>query len=131
MLTPNGLFFAPGIRFRELQLDDPNALASALAKRSECWFLEPAAEVANHSPFAAGIILVCFIDSAAEFSGLRFVQWLIEAVPSTGNQDRRRGGKMIADSFEEDVRHGLVHHTRLNRGAEFSLDLATLGSLCP
>ena len=38
-------------------------------------------------------------------------------------QNPRRGDKAIADSFVEDVRHGLVHDARLNRGAEFSLDI--------
>ena len=125
MLTPDGLFFAPGIRFKALRVDDPQALADALAARAQCWFFAPASQVAPVSPFAAGIIVSCFIDAAAEFEGTTLAEWLREAVPATGDRDPRRGNKTIADSFEEDVRHGLVHHARLNRGAEFSLDLET------
>jgi hypothetical protein len=123
MLTPDGLFFAPGVRFRALRVDDPSALADALAARTRRWFFEPASKVAPESPFAAGIIVSCFIDAAAEFEGMTLGQWLREAVPSTAGGDPRRRNKAVADSFEEDVRHGLVHHARLNRGAERSLDL--------
>jgi hypothetical protein len=123
MLTPDGLFFAPGIRFKALRVDDPAALADALSARAHCWFFAPARQVASASPFAAGIIVSCFIDAAAEFEGTTLAEWLREAVPGTGDRDPRRENKTKADSFEEDVRHGLVHHARLNRGAEFSLDL--------
>jgi hypothetical protein len=123
MLTPDGLFFAPGIRFKALRVDDPSALADALAARTKRWFFEPATRVAPESPFAAGIIVSCFIDAAAEFEGMTLGEWLREAVPATADGDPRRRNKAVADSFEEDVRHGLVHHARLNRGAEFSLDL--------
>ena len=125
MLTPDGLFFAPGIRFKALRVDDPQALADALAARAQCWFFAPASQVAPVSPFAAGIIVSCFIDAAAEFEGTTLAEWLREAVPATGDRDPRRGNKTVADSFEGDVRRGLVHHARLNRGAEFSLDLET------
>lgn len=124
MLTPKGLFFAPGMRFKDLQLQDPCALADALAARAESWFFHPAATVATCSPFAAGIIVVCFIDAAAEFAGYEFVHWLEEAIPETRKGDPRRNDKSVAESFKEDVRHALVHHARLNRGAEFSLDLS-------
>lgn len=123
MLTPNGLFFAPGTRFKDLQIEDPGSFAGALAARADDWFFKPATTVATQSPFAAGIIVVCFIDAAAQLTNRDFVEWLAEAVPETANDDPRRTDRSIAESFKEDVRHGLVHHARLNRGAEFSLDL--------
>jgi hypothetical protein len=123
MLTPKGIFFAPHIRFNELNLKDAQALADALCARAERWFFGPAEDIAASSPFASGIVAVCFMDAAAEFEGTTMTQWLREAVPSTAQVDPRRSKKSIADSFEEDVRHGLVHHARLSRGAEFSLDL--------
>lgn len=133
MLTPNGLFFAPGVRFKSLDVNDASALADALAARAENWFFGPARCVATSSPFASGIIVACFIDAAAEFAGMKMAKWLCEAVPSSTEVDPRRDKRTIADSFEEDVRNGLVHHARLNRGAEFSLDLeqpmAVVGSV--
>lgn len=125
MRTPDGLFFAPGLRFKDLDLDDSTALADALDARARSWFLEPARRVAQMSPFASGVIICCFIDAAAEFEGIGIADWVRGVVAGTGRQDPRRTNKTIADSFEEDVRHGLVHHGRLNRGAEFSLDLET------
>lgn len=133
MRTPNGLFFAPGIRFKDLDLEDAHVFADALAVRADHWFFEPATSITQSSPFAAGIIVVCFVDAAAEFTGTTFVQWLQESVPSTAERDPRHTKKSVAESFEEDVRHGLVHHARLNRGAEFSLELeqpiAVIGSV--
>ena len=123
MLTPDGLFFAPGVRFKNLDVNDASALANALAARAQTWFFEPARCIATSSPFASGIIVACFIDAAAEFTGMKMTDWLCEAVPSSAERDPRRGKRTIADSFEEDVRNGLVHHARLNRGAEFSLAL--------
>ena len=54
---------------------------------------------------------------------MRYADWIRKAVPDSRRVDPRRTTKTIADSFKEDVRNGLVHHARLNRGAEFSLDL--------
>jgi hypothetical protein len=133
MLTPKGLFFAPNVRFKDLRVNDPNALADALAERAEHWFFRPARTIAGSSPFAAGIVVVCFVDAAAEFTGKDTVEWLHEAVPDSAGKDARRDQKTIAESFKEDVRNGLVHHARLNRGAEFSLDIeqpmAVVGSV--
>jgi len=126
MLTPKGLFFAPNVRFKDLRVNDPNALADALAERAEHWFFRPARTIAGSSPFAAGIVVVCFVDAAAEFTGKDTVEWLHEAVPDSAGKDARRDQKTIAESFKEDVRNGLVHHARLNRGAEFSLDIEQL-----
>lgn len=123
MLTPDGLFFAPGVRFKDLNVNDARALADALASRAQDWFFAPARCIAVPSPFASGIVVACFIDAAAEFAGMKMAQWLCDAVPSSAERDPRRDKRTIADSFEEDVRHGLVHHCRLNRGAEFSLAL--------
>ncbi|MDT3779173.1 hypothetical protein PJI16_16530 [Nitrospira sp. MA-1] len=123
MRTPDGLFFAPGLRFKDLDIQDSNALANSLTARAEKWFFDPAKLIANSSPFASGVIVVCFIDSAAKFSGMKMPEWLCEAVTNCAKRDPRGNNRTIAVSFKEDVRNGLVHHSRLNRGAEFSLDL--------
>ncbi|PYR17489.1 MAG: hypothetical protein DMF94_23515 [Acidobacteria bacterium] len=106
-----------------MDVDDARALADALAWRAQKWFFAPASQISASSPFASGIVVACFIEAAAEFEGTTLGDWLREAVPSSAESDPRRGDKAIADSFVEDVRHGLVHHARLNRGAEFSLDI--------
>jgi len=40
MRTPDGIFFAPGIRFRDLNLESAERLAEALQLRSGKWFLK-------------------------------------------------------------------------------------------
>jgi len=87
MLTPKGLFFAPEVRFKDLMLDDPHAFADALAARAEYWFFRPARTIAASSPFAAGIVVACFIDAAVEFAGQDAVRWLHDAVPSSAERD--------------------------------------------
>lgn len=94
MLNPDGLFFAPNVRFKELSLSDPQALANALAERAKEWFFRPAEDIAASSPFASGIIVVCFMDSAAEFAGTNMTQWLCEAVPTSAQRDPRRDDDM-------------------------------------
>ena len=123
MQKPDGLYFAPNVRFRDLYDADANELADALESRSMNWFLMPAKQIAQTAPFSSGIIVTCFIDAASEIEGINVIDWLKEAVPSSSELDPRRTKKSIADSFYEDVRHGLIHHSRLSRGAEFSLDL--------
>ncbi len=49
MLTPDGLFFAPGIRFKDLNVNSAQALADALAARAQDWFFGPAWNVAASS----------------------------------------------------------------------------------
>lgn len=120
MRTPDGLYFAPGIRFRDLDLGSPRATAAALDARVRGWYLDPGDTLVNSAPLAAGIIFTCFIDAMAELSGSNFVDWTAANVPGMSEPDPRRLDKRLAESFYEDVRNGLVHHNRLNRGAEFS-----------
>lgn len=122
MRKPAGIFFAPSFRFRDLNLKDGKALSYALNERTSEWFLEPARSVGKSSPFAAGIIVTSFIEAAARYEQVCPVVWLHQALPSSAARDPRRTGKSVAESFVEDVRNGLVHHNRLNRGAEFTLE---------
>lgn len=114
MRTPDGIFFAPGIRFKELNLESSERLADALHLRSAKWFLQPAATLVESSAFASGVVLTCFVDAAAEFAGVGFVEWFKAAVPDSASRDPRRTEKTFADSVYEDVRNGLVHHARLS-----------------
>lgn len=128
MRTPNGLYFAPSIRFKELNLDDPEALAIALDRRIENWYLDPAEKIVRYYPFASGTLLVCFVDYAAGLIHGRpptkrdVADLLEEATREFRELDPRRSGKTLAISFVDFVRNGLVHNARLSCGAQFSVD---------
>src|SRR2546422_10355331 len=98
MRTPSGILFAPGIRFRDLDLDSAEQLADALGLRLNRWFLEPARILLDTSPFASGAIITCFVDAAAELEGVDFISWFKSAVPDSAQRDPRRTRKTIADS---------------------------------
>lgn len=44
-------------------------------------------------------------------------------MPDSSRSDPRRPGKSIAESLKENVRNGFVHHARINRRAQFSMEL--------
>lgn len=121
----NGLYFAPDVRFSELDLDDPEALAEACRKRINSHFLEPANSlVAADTPFAAGITCIAALDCLAGWTqdGVDDPpEWLPLYIPELSQPDPRedRDGP-LAESFWNEVRHGLAHEGRLNRGAQFS-----------
>lgn len=67
MKTGDTLFFAPGIRFVEVDLNG-TALARQFERRIAGFYLDPADRCATEGfAFAAGVILVSCIDALARF----------------------------------------------------------------
>lgn len=128
------VYFAPDVRFDEVDLDSPK-LPEQFRSRMLGFYIEPAevcAGNANGYAFASGVLLVTCIDALARFRygedlGVeeRFRKFATEELPSFSN-----GNGDLAYWFWERFRNGLVHQAELKDGAQFSLQItATVVSL--
>src|SRR5574341_1198917 len=114
------LYFAPGIRFDEVDLDG-RRLPEQFRLRMAGFYLEPAQACAQRGfAFAAGVLLVSCIDALARLRfddkvGKRFKEFTTKALPSFSEGD-------LAERFYDEFRNGLVHEARLKKGAQFSLE---------
>ena len=119
------LYFAPGVRFSDVDLEGPG-LPDQLRQRILGFYIEPAIECCGRGEaFAAGVILVSCIDALARFSSKEtevtpelFKRFVRKELPSFGLDDS-------AKRLYEEVRCGLVHEARLKNGAQFSLKIDT------
>jgi len=117
------LYFAPGIRFDEVDIDGP-ALPEQFRQRIESLYILPADECAGRQhAFAAGVLLVSCIDALARLrfgDGVgvreRFKRFAREQLKSFAAGD-------LANRFYLAFRNGLVHEARLKEGAQFSLEI--------
>src|SRR5947209_7718539 len=118
------LYFAPGIRFGQVDLKSPG-LPDQYRQRMNGFYVEPAEGCAAHGhAFAAGVLLVSCIDALAR---ARFNN------PNVGDRIKRfareelqsfsKGG--LATRFYEDFRNGLVHEARIKNGGQFSLEIGS------
>jgi hypothetical protein len=115
------LYFAPGLRFDEVDFDGPG-LPSQLEARMVGFYLEPADWcIKMKFAFAAGVLLTTCIDALSR--------------AQTGSPDVKRRftsfcrghlqsfvRQAIAERFYEEFRNGLVHEARIKKGAQFSFD---------
>jgi hypothetical protein len=120
MRIGDDLYFAPRIRFCDVDLDGPE-LPEQFRCRMAGFYLEPAEQCAqgDHA-FAAGVLLVTCIDALARLRyggrvGARFKRFAREDLQSFPDDD-------LAERFYCEFRNGLVHEGRLKKGACFSLD---------
>ncbi len=115
------LYFAPGLRFDEVDFDGPR-LVGQFSSRIEAFYLEPAEDCANRQqPFAAGVLLVSAIDALARLRspirvGARFRNFVMSELRSFSSE-------LLAQRFYDDFRNGLVHEGRVKRGSQFSLGI--------
>lgn len=115
------LFFAPGLRFDQVDLDG-SELPEQFRQRIEGLYIRPAEECAGGGhAFAAGVLLVSCIDALAKLRfgngvGERFRRFAREELKSFASDDH-------AQRFYEEFRNGLVHEARLKEGAQFSLEI--------
>ncbi len=116
------LYFAPGIRFDQVDLVGPE-LPSQFRHRITGFYIDPAEACANlgHA-FAAGVLLVSAIDALARIRfrggvGARFRRFAREELQSFPDDD-------LAERFYDEFRNGLVHEARLKNGGQFSLGVA-------
>lgn len=115
------LYFAPNIRFDQLDLQGL-ALPEQFAQRIRGFYLDPAGLCAEKGfAFASGVLLVACIDALARFrteingTGERFRAFTKAQLPSFGTDE-------LAKQLYDDFRCGLVHESRIKRGAQFSFD---------
>ncbi len=114
------LYFAPGIKFAELDLSG-QILPEQFEKRMKGFYLEPAAAmIRNGHAFACGLLLVSCIDALARLHlstgvGDRFRSWVKAQLQSFASND-------IAHRFYDEFRNGLVHEGRIKNGGQFALD---------
>lgn len=118
------LYFAPGIRFSEVDLSG-NRLPRQYEARIAGFYLTPARELgeAGHA-FASGLLVVSCVDALSSLiytsSGVRkrFQKWLVKELQSFSDEQ-------VARRFYSDFRNGLVHEGRVKNGGEFSLQQET------
>jgi hypothetical protein len=116
------LYFAPGIKFSDVDLNGPG-LPLQFKRRMAGFYIEPAEECTRHNyAFAAGTLLVCCIDALAQLKfgkkvkvSERFSRFTRETLQSFSSDD-------LAKHFYDDFRNGLVHEGGLKNGGQFSLD---------
>lgn len=114
------LFFAPGVKFDEVDLNG-TGLTRQFERRIIGFYLEPADRCASEGfPFAAGVILVSCIDALARFRfggavGTRFKAFLANELASFSHGD-------LSTRFYDEFRNGLVHEARIKEGGQFTLD---------
>jgi hypothetical protein len=118
------LYFAPGIRFRDVDVKGPR-LPDQYRQRIVGLYVEPAEACAtNGQSFASGVLLVSCIDALAR---VRFSE------PKVGDRIRRFAREELksfrsearATRFCDDFRNGLVHEARIKEGCQFSLEIGS------
>ena len=122
MKIGESLYFAPEIKFSDLDLSGKN-LPGQLDSRMRAYYLEPAKALAqNGHAFASGLLLVSCIDALSCLQSKpkasvrrRFCSWIKTGLPSFGSA-------AIAERFYCEFRNGLVHEARIKKGGQFSLE---------
>lgn len=122
MVIGDVLYFAPNIRFRDVDLHGAG-LPAQYAQRIEGFYIAPAADCASRDQaFASGVLLVSCIDALARARyginavGERFKRFAEKELPSF-----RTAG--LAERFYDEFRNGLVHEGRIKNGGQFSLEV--------
>lgn len=115
------LYFAPGLRFDEVDFDGPG-LPSQLEARMVGFYLEPAdCCIKMEFAFAAGVLLTTCIDSLSRAqTGSPDVKRRFTSFCRSHLQSFAR--EAIAERFYDEFRNGLVHEARIKKGAQFSFD---------
>jgi hypothetical protein len=114
------LYFAPGVRFNQLNVNDP-MIIQHFHSRIEGYYLIPAKILAEKEDYAfpATLLLASAIDAIARDDSRparnreRYVGWLQIAFPCLAT-------KPLAEQFYDDFRCGLVHEARAKNGCVFT-----------
>lgn len=124
------LYFAPGIRYDDVDWQDDSEVVKAFEKRLCGLYMEPTRELCDddRNVFAAGVMCTVTIDMLARFTydqqrGVRkrFTKWLKDAESNFKCTSLGEGDKSLADRVYEDFRNGTVHEGRVKKGGQFSL----------
>lgn len=119
------LFYASGVAFKDIDLDS-GLILEHFSTRIVCYYIEPAEKCSDLGcGFASGLLLVSCIDALARFQydvnvGVkeRFTRFAREKLLSFSEND-------ISERFYDEIRNGLVHESRLKKGAQFSFEIPT------
>ncbi|MDB4890453.1 MAG: hypothetical protein JWL61_2308 [Gemmatimonadetes bacterium] len=121
MRFEDGLYFAPGVRFIDLDLSAAD-LADKWWSRIEGFYLSPARTAADAGAgFASGVLAVSALDAMARIVvgssqvRVRFKRFANENLPSFVADE-------AAEALWDQFRNGLVHEGRIKDGAEFTLE---------
>jgi hypothetical protein len=114
------LYFAPEIRFRDLDLNG-DKLPNQFRTRLEGFYLDPAEREANAgNAFASCVLILTCIDGLAFFQTgsdkikKRFRNWCLENLRDVITEG-------TVDSFYDVFRNGLVHNVAVKHGSAFDL----------
>lgn len=151
MRIENEIYFAPGIKFKDLVWDDPNQLVNAFRHRVYGFYLCQAhlfieswneqinlgreREELSGLAFGCGVICSTAIDFLAviEFFpsqdvGDRYKKWLNKRIPLCVQPDPQNPKQTISSRFYYEFRNGLVHEGRIKNAGQFSFDQDILPS---
>jgi hypothetical protein len=127
MRINDALFFAPGIKFSDLDFSNNESIIEAFRRRVEGFYLAPARIlIQKEQAFACGILCCVTIDFLARYSlprkknEWRICLWLQRNIPEF--DPKRTGCSELAQSFQKDFRNGLVHEGRVKNLGQFSFD---------
>lgn len=126
MRIEDGIYFSPTLKYRDVELDNPEMLIQAFRDRINGFYLGPIKKLnEDNDAFAAGLLCVTTMDvlsrlkSNSEEVRKRYVHWLATEIPEFA---QRLPGKkhILADLFYKHFRNGLVHEGRIKDGGQFS-----------
>lgn len=124
MMVGDCLYFAPGIRFVDLDLAG-SGLPRQFQSRMEGFYLCPGERMANEGyAFASCLLAVACIDGLAFFETgstdvkRRFRKWCLANLKQLVNDHN-------ADDFYDAFRNGLVHQVSVKRGGVLDLEQHT------
>ena len=93
MRTPKGIFFADGIRFKDIDFEDPDSTAEAISARFNGWYIDSIKILLGQGKvFSAGLISISFIDALSEYvtqsdKHERFIAWCESNLPDFSEDD--------------------------------------------
>jgi len=112
------VFFAPGIKYKDLDFRDDVAIVYAFQQRVGGFYLEPARKLTNDGFwFASGLCCVSTIDLLARYQfeiqevGKRIKKWFHTSIPGANEK--------LGIRFSDEFRNGLVHEGRIKNGGQF------------
>ena len=114
------LFFAPGVRFADIDVNDQSVI-NHFHSRIEAYYLNPAKTLLKNEDYAfpATLLLASAIDAIARYASkpapnrVRYIGWLQTELPCVS-------AKPLAEQFYDDFRCGLVHEARAKNGCVFT-----------
>jgi hypothetical protein len=130
MKVDNELYFAPGIRFLDMDWDDENSLIDAFFQRVIGYYLSPARKLIDAAEaFGAGVLCVTTIDFMSGIEedstgnvGKRYQRWLVNRIMEFSDPNPDDKTQTLARRFYDEFRNGLVHEGRIKNAGQFAIE---------